>query len=153
MQVIPLVGPETSKGATHVVKLTYADLTDTAATTKTVPILPAASGTLPAGTVVECLGHRCVTAFAGTSITAVTLQVGDGGDTDRLCTAALDDLIAAGYTAVPRSVTTQPFAFASADTVDALFTATGANLSALTAGEVHIFLRVTDMVEWSSVPR
>lgn len=153
MQILPLVGPETSRGATHVIKLTYADLTDTAATTKTMPILPAATGTLPAGTICACIGHRCVTAFAGTSITAVTLEIGDGGDVDRLCTAALDDLIAAGYTAVPASVTTQPFAFASADTIDAKFTATGANLSVLTAGEVHIFLRVIDMVEWSAVPR
>lgn len=153
MKILNLVGPETTKGATHVVILTYADFAGTAATTKTIPILPASSGDLPAGTVCECLGHRCVTAFAGTSITAVTLQVGDGNDTDRLCTAALDDLIATGYTAVPRSVTTQPYALAAADTIDALFTATGANLSVLTAGEVHIFLRITDMVEWSSVPR
>lgn len=143
MEIITLSQNEQAAygGATHLVKVVSTDLT-AAATTQTLPILPA-SGTLPAGTIVECIGHRCVTAFAGTSITAVTLQVGDGSDTDRLCTAALDDLIATGYTAVPRSVTTQPFAFGSADAVDALFTATGANLSALTAGEVHILLRAT----------
>jgi hypothetical protein len=133
-------------GATHIVKVDRFDLT-AAATTQTLPILPAV-GNLPAGTIVECIGHRVVTAFAGPSITAVTLQVGDGGDTDRLCTAALDDLIAVGFTAVPRSVTTQPFCLAAADAVDALFTATGANLSVLTAGEVHILLRATPFITW-----
>lgn len=133
-------------GATHIVKVVSTDLT-AAATTQTLPILPA-TGTLPAGTIVECIGHRVVTAFAGPSISAVTLQVGDGGDTDRLCTSALDDLIAAGFTAVPRSVTTQPFCLASADAIDALFTATGANLSVLTAGEVHILLRATPFITW-----
>ena len=146
MEIITLSQNEQAAygGATHLVKVLYSDLT-AAATTQTLPILPA-SGTLAAGTIVECIGHRCVTAFAGTSITAVTLQVGDGSDTDRLCTAALDDLIAAGYTAVPRSVTTQPYALASADAIDALFTATGANLSVLTAGEVHILLRATPFI-------
>lgn len=153
MEVITLVGPESCRGASHVVKITYADLAGTAATTKTMPILPGASGNLPEGTLVRCLGHRVVTAFVGASITALTLQVGDGGDTDRLCTAALDDLLTVGTTAVPASVTTQPYSFAADDTVDALFTATGANLSALTAGEVHIFLQAKDLKEFSAVPR
>lgn len=152
MQVIPLVGPETTRGATHVVKLLYTDLTDTAALTKTLPILPGSTGTLPVGSMVRCIGHRVVTAFVGASVSALTLQVGDGGDTDRFATAALDSMLATGYTAVPASVTTQPYAYESADTVDALFTAVGANLSVLTAGEVHVFLQVVPLGEFNEVP-
>ena len=44
--------------------------------------------------------------------------------------------------AIPRSVTTQPYALTAADTVKATFTATGANLTALTAGQVDIFFKI-----------
>jgi hypothetical protein len=135
-----------------VVKLTYEDLNTTAAVTKTMPILPVA-GTYPAGTMMECIGLIIVTPFIGAALSALTLQVGDGTDPDRLCTAALANLLVGGYSAMPRSVGTQPFVFASADTIDALVTATGANLTALTAGEVAILLRIIDMAEWIRVPR
>lgn len=152
MQVIPLVGPETSRGATHVVKIVHTDLTDTAALTKTLPILPGLTGNLPVGTMIRCIGHRVVTAFVGPSVSSLTLQVGDGSDPDRYATAALDSMLATGYTAVPASVTTQPFAYETADAVDALFTAVGANLSVLTAGEVHVFLQAVPLSEFNEVP-
>lgn len=151
MTVETILEPERSAlGVTHVVKVTHEDLT-AAATSETIQIFPE-SGTLPAGTRVECVGHRVVTAFSGGSVSALTVTVGDGGDADRLCTAALDDLVATGYTAVPRSVGTQPFTFASADAVDATFAATGDNVVNLSAGEIHIFLKVTDLRTLSNDP-
>jgi len=150
MQVNTLQLPEQIRGATHVAIVTFADLNDTAALTKTLSVFTAAS--LPAGTLLDCVGYRVVTAFAGGTVATLTVQVGDTGSANRYATAGLKDLLSTGAIAVPKSVTTAPFALTSADTVKLLFTSTVGNLSALTAGEIHIFLRVVDTREWSNVP-
>lgn len=111
-----------------------------AALTKTLAIYPE-TGTAAAGTVVRKAAARVVTAFAGT--TTLVVEVGDGGDVDRAL--ASSDMTAAAGTVYPAIPTTVPAAFAAADTVDALFTATVDNLDQLSAGEVQIFLDVVDL--------
>lgn len=131
-------------GHTHKITVSYTDI-QTAATTKTLAIFPdpTSSTSTLVGLSVAVLSINVTTAFAGTSITALTLAIGDGNDTDRLCTTACQDadlLTAAGTSVLGRFITA-PYTYNSADTVDALFTATGANTSALTAGSVDIYVR------------
>ena len=143
MTIIPLALEEISyKGYTHIAVLEYTDLTDTAGLTKTVALM-----SVRAGHRVDCKGINIATAFAGAATT--TLQVGET-DTDRFMTAAIADLKTAGYKAAPHAITTQPFTFTGADTVDALVTNTPNNLTELTAGKVYIFLNVVD--ESTSIP-
>jgi hypothetical protein len=131
-------------GATHVVRVVHTDLTGTAALTKTQQLLPETSGsTLPIGTMYEVVGIRVSTAFVGPSVSSLTLQVGDGGDTDRVFTAAMASLLTAAYYPAT-NLTTAPGQFTAADTIDGLFTAVGANLSVLTAGVVDIYLAIVD---------
>lgn len=122
--------------ATHLVKVKYTDLT-AAATTQTLALL-----SLRAGHMVKSVYARVKTAFAGPSISAATVQVGDGSDTDR--NLAAGSVFAAGYLSI-QPATTGPSTFAAADTLDALFTATGANWSVGTAGEVWFFIRIVDL--------
>lgn len=144
MTTTPLtVQDQALTGFTHVVKITYADLTDTAALTKTIAIVPE-SGTNAIGAYVLRAGFQLKTSFTGGATTALTLQVGDGGDTDRFIPAKS---LHADATPVTNWITanatdTLPYAYVAADTIDALFTATDANLTALTAGEVWVFLQV-----------
>lgn len=140
MTVTPLpIEDIASRGYTHIVTLEYTDFTDTAGLTKSVAILP--NTLITAGKRVDCKGINVATAFAGAATT--TLQVGET-DTDRFMTAAIADLKTQGYKAAPYSITTQPFTFTAADTVDALVTNTTDNLTQLTQGKVHIFLNVVD---------
>ena len=81
VQFQPLSVPEAAwLGATHKAIITEADLTT--ATTNTAQAL---TNAIPAGTAVECVGMRLVTAFdtANTNYTgSLALIVGDGSDTD-----------------------------------------------------------------------
>lgn len=141
MTVKPVALPESAKGYNFVVTIDYTDFSATAGLTKTLELIPAT--TVTAGKRVLCSGIYIETPFAGT--TTLTLQVGDGNDTDRFATAAVCDLKgAAGPVAIPYSVTTQPYAYKTADGVDALVTATVENLTSLSAGKAHIFLAVWD---------
>jgi hypothetical protein len=133
--------PQGLLGATHRLTILYTDLSSTAATSLTTQILPVtASTTLPADTLIDVMLVNVVTAFVGTSISALTLKLGDGSDDDRFLTAALTDLLTATSRGVRLS--TGNYCFTAADTVDGIFTATGANLTALTAGQVDIWLKI-----------
>lgn len=136
-------------GATHRLTIKYTDLTDTAATSLTTAIFPETdSTTFPIGCQVQVLGCKVSTAFAGGAVSALTLKIGDGGDDDRYMTTTYGDLFTATHRAIPAGVTTQPYVYAAADTVDAIFTATGANLTALTAGQVDIYLKFLPVANW-----
>jgi len=135
-------------GATHRVTVTYADLSGTAATSLDTQLLPeTASTTLPADTTLELISCKVVTAFVGASITVLTLKIGDDTDDDRYMTTTYGDLLTATQRSIPRAVLTQPFTLTSADTIDAIFTATGANLTALTAGQVDLYVRIVPSTE------
>lgn len=132
------------RGYTHIVTLTYSDLT-TAGTAQTIAILPdpTSSTSQLVEREVSCVGIDIVTPFVATSMTALTVKVGDDGNDDRFFTAATADLVPdSGFYSTPWSVNTQPYTYKAANTVDAIFTATGANLDTCTAGEVRIFLKV-----------
>lgn len=152
MQVFPLAEQEMAKtGFTHAVKITYEDLTDTAATTKTLAIYPE-EGTFSAGTYCLRTGLKLVTAFdaSDTGINSLLVEVGDGGSTARLMPQTQ---IAADGTEITDFVTSNnttslPYAYVSADTIDAKFTVAGGAsplLSELTSGEVWLLLQVADL--------
>lgn len=142
MNVYPVAREEIGNGYTHVVTIDFTDLNTTAGLTKTLEMLPATL--VKVGTEIFCKGFYVETAFAGCA--TLTLQVGDGNDTDRYLTAAVADLKTAGYKSVLQNLATTPFTYtAAADSVDALVTATTDNLTALTAGKVYVFLRVVNL--------
>lgn len=159
MKLIPLpLETQARTGKTHKLIIDYRDLNGTSATTMSgqsqtfssawtsgtaqavIPpnALGASSITLPAG--VQVLGTALVnvtTAFAGTSVTALTFSLGDGGSATRFVNA-VDVFTAAGYL----SGAVANYSYTAADTLDAKFTATGAALSALTAGELEVLIAI-----------
>lgn len=144
MIVLPLAQEEVlAKDITHVVTFEFTDLNTTAGLTKTLEILPVSAGRI--GVEVTCRGFYVETAFAGTA--TLTLIVGDDGDTDRYLTAAVADMKTAGPVSVLPTIATQPFTYKVANNVEAIFTATTNNLDQLSAGKVHVFLKVVDLAE------
>lgn len=136
----------TRRGYSHIITVNYTDLTD-ADTAQTIAIFPdPTSGTSQlTEKEVKCVGIDIATPFVATSMTNMTIIVGDDGNDDRFFTAALADLVAnTGFYSTPWSVSTQPYTYKAANTVDAIFSSTGANLNTLTAGQVKIYLLVTD---------
>jgi hypothetical protein len=141
MTIVPLsIEERAASGFTHKVSISYTDLYATAGLTKTVLVFPSLAAA-NIGLLQAAL--RVKTAFVGAAISALTAEVGDDGDTDRIL-AASSILAAAGtwYAILPA---TAPAFFGTANTFDVLFTATGANLTALTAGELELFLSVSDL--------
>jgi len=140
MTVIPLSITEAvaQDGANFIVTVDYSDFS-AAATTETLNLLADDGVNLPANSVVELKSIKTTTAFAAAGLTNLTVNVGDGGTAARFASAA--DIDAAGYAAVS-GLTRQDYQYTSADTVDGAFTATGANLSTLTAGQVQFLFRV-----------
>lgn len=104
----------------------------TAATTNSVTLF-----TLPAQGKITGLTMKASTAFAGTSITAVTASVGKSGNT-AVYAPAFNVLQTTGSTVMQDDGGHFSADFAS-HAVTATFTSTGANLSALTAGSVDIW--------------
>lgn len=85
-------------------------------------------------------------AFAGTSLTAVTLDVGFSGGEEFLKDGAM---FAANASILPLS-TFAPKSFDGSTTLTAKIDTTGANLSAITAGEIWIYTgiaRRTDFLD------
>lgn len=151
MHITKLSAEETREsGFTHKAAITYADLVATAGTSKALVIL---SG-LVAGFLVRAAAFRLVSGFVGTSITALTLKVGYNGasvdDDDGLiesasvCTAN-SPILAGDATGAVFATKRTGFAPQEAAAIEALFTATGANFTALTAGVVHVYLSVSDL--------
>jgi hypothetical protein len=137
MKCYPLTNEEIlAHNATHKIVIPYTDLTGTAALTKTTAIYPF-SGTAPIGTLCRFAKAYVRTAFVGCA--TLTLQVGDGGDTDRNLAASDMKATAGTFYAAPATANAP---FAAADTLDALFTATTDNLSSLSAGEVEIYIQI-----------
>tara|TARA_R110002012_G_C11359806_1_gene580721 strand:+ start:118 stop:570 length:453 start_codon:yes stop_codon:yes gene_type:complete len=129
---------------TDSIRITHADLT-AAATTQTI------TKTVKAGQQVRGVAFKVHTAFDGGATSALKLDVGDGVDADGyidneeihadatevLFGPALDGLLT-GKT------------YAADDTIDILFTATGANVSVLDAGEVEIVFNIINLNEVSA---
>lgn len=150
MRLIPLSPTDARYHlATHKVQIVASDLAAFGASaTGTLPLIPT-SGTFPAGTVARFAGLQLITPFdfSDAGITSLLIEVGDGGDTDRLLVQT--EIAVDGTEILYRAsaAATQPYAYLVADSIDALFTAANGGTPTLgecTVGEVHIFLHVTD---------
>jgi hypothetical protein len=139
-------------GYTHKSVVTFADLTALGAV---------ASGTVALATYTAGLGctkaaYRLVTAFDGGATSALALDVGHNGATTDDPDSILDNyevhstgteiFFGDGNGAVFATLRTGYYPL-DAGTYEALFTATGANLNALTAGEVNIYLKLEDLTK------
>lgn len=135
---------------THRFEITYADLTALGAV---------ASGTVSladyvAGKGVTGGAFKLVTNFDGGATSALALDVGWDGATTDDADGVLDNYEVHEDATEVKFGDANGAAFATlrtgyfpldAGTYKATFTATGGNLSALTQGEVHIYLRICDL--------
>lgn len=134
--------------ATHKVVITASDVAALGSgTTGTIALFPRTS-TFPAGTTVELARINLITAFdaSDASVNSLLLEVGDGGDTDRLLTQT--ELAVDGTEVLFKASAGLAYAYPVADTVDALFTVAGGaspTLAEINAGEVEIYFRVSDL--------
>jgi hypothetical protein len=151
MQIIPLTTEErAASGFTHKVVITYSDLTSetSGAACEIFPKLTSSSPTIPIGSRVHACALRVVTLFVAASMTDLSVTIGDGGSANRFLTSSevggTTSPVAAGIWY--ETFAAAPHIYTAADTIDITPTATGAALSALTAGEIHVYLGVTDMV-------
>lgn len=137
-----------SSGFTHHFMIEYSDLT-AAATTQTVALLE----NLPVGTLVTNAAMYLETGFVGASVTNLLLEVGwdsAADDPDGLLAGyeiatAGTEILAGDADGAAFATLRNGYAFVATGSLTALFTATGANLSVLTAGKVHIFLAVRNL--------
>ena len=140
---------ERSSGWTHQFKIPFGDLS-AAATTKTISLL-----TLESGDLVRDAAFYLPTAFVGAAVTNLTVDVGHNAaagaddadsilDAYEICGAATEVLAGDANGAAFATLRTG-YAAVEAVTIEALFTATGANTSVLTAGEVWIYLNVSKL--------
>ena len=138
-------------GFSHKFVVPYTDLTGFAATSGAVALYA-----YTAGTYFAAAAYKLVTAFDGGATSALALDVGHNGattdDPDSLIdnyethVDATEVLYGDGNGAVFATLRTGYCAL-DAGNIEATFTATGANLTALTQGEVHIYLAVTDLTK------
>jgi hypothetical protein len=133
-------------GFTHKFTLTTADLT-TAGVSQAITL----TGLL-AGMLITNAAFRLKTNFAGGASTALTLQVGVTGNADAMIAPAS---VLHGDTPIAVSSATGDMSdenkfglpVAAATNALATFTATGANVSTLTSGEVDVFLAVANLAD------
>jgi hypothetical protein len=105
---------------------------------------------LPAGSLITNAAWRLKTNFAGGASSALTLQVGVTGNADAMIAPAS---VLNGDTPIAVTSATGDMSdenkfglpVAAATNVIATFTATGANVSTLTSGEVDVFIAVANL--------
>ena len=133
-------------GFTDSIRITHADLT-AAATTETINLA------VKAGTQVRNVAFKLHTAFDGGSTSDLTLKVGDGTDTDAFINASIihadateenfGPSVAAGVGGKLGKV------YAADGNINMLFTATGANVSVLDAGDIEIFYNLVQVDDFA----
>ncbi len=138
-------------GFSHKFVIPYTDLTGTAGVTLAIPVLA-----YTAGCFFDRAAYKVVTAFDGGATSALALDVGHNGatvdDPDSLIdnyeihVDATEVLYGDANGAVFATLRTGYCAL-DAGNIEVTFTATGANLTALTQGEVHIYLRMIDLAK------
>lgn len=134
-------------GCNYEAVIDYTDLNDTAGTTKTLTV------TIPADHWVRGGFHVLESDFTDGAATMSSLvyTVGDGADADLYMTSTEVEVTGTevdGKGPTPGSgaaATPTGKYYASADTLDIAFTATGANLSTLTGGKLRYFFSLVDI--------
>lgn len=136
-------------GFTHRFEVSYTDLSSTASTAVAVAL-----AAYVAGRGVTGAAFKLVTPFDGGATSALAMKVGHNGastdDDDSLIASvevhldATEVLYGDGTGAAFAAARTGYFPL-DAGSYEATFTATGANLTALTTGEVHIYLNIVDL--------
>lgn len=143
---------ERGLGWTHYFKITSADLT-AAATTQTLQLIGTAQNGVAVGDIIRAGAFYLPTPFTATAgMTNLTMQVGydlaaGTDDPDAIIKAvelfgAATEILAGDATGDIFATLRTGFAFQEAGDIEALFTATGGNISTLTAGEVRVFLQI-----------
>ena len=147
MKVFELpIETKASTGFSHKAIITSDDLTVTTADAdQTIALL-----SVPAGALVVKAAIKLVTPFEDLSDSALNdtqVQLGDGGDTDRFVTATqVNDNGTEVY--YKSHANTTAYAYTSADTIDLLVESMAAkSLSDIDAGELHVYLAVTELSE------
>lgn len=139
-------------GFSHKAVITYDDLDGTAATSLALTV-----GKIARGGLISAAGYRLVTAFDGTSTTNLVIDFGyDYASLTDDPDAFIDNLElhndgteilgSDGNGAVFATLRTGWQALEAAD-LEVLFTATGANLTDLTSGEVHVYWKQSDLTK------
>ena len=133
---------ELSNGYSDYITIKHGDFT-AAATTQTFTLA------IPAGGIVRAVGYYLETAFDGGSTSALALDIGDGSDPDGFLdniethVDATEVTYSTGIGAYIDGATNneqQGELYTSADTLDILFTASGANVDTLDTGKITIFV-------------
>ncbi len=135
---------QVATGASHLVVITSADLTQTTAATAQT-LVPMA---LPAGCVASLAGARLVTPFADSADAAnnsCTITVGDAASANRYL-AATQVNANGSFVTVAAGVLTA-LGYPAAGELRVAFSAppAGKTLAALNKGELHLFVRVVDL--------
>lgn len=136
--------------ATHKVIFDSTDIVAMGAVaTLTTAIFPV-TGTFNAGQRVMFTAINLVTpfTFSDGTMNSLTVVVGDGNSTTRLLDSTQLAALGAYVLFKAAAVTTQPYAYPIADTVDAVFTCAGGGaplFNKCTAGKVEIYLWVDDL--------
>lgn len=149
------VEEQAKTGFTHKSVITYSDIATAggAATAVSMDLLP-----YTAGTAFQAAAYKIVGAgFVGPSVTNLTVAVGwNGATTDdadglitatEVATAGTEILYLLGNGAAFAANATGYVAL-DAGSIQAVFTATGANLNVLTAGEIHVYLKMVDLTAY-----
>jgi hypothetical protein len=148
MKVYALSNDEAARsGFTHKAILSYAQGDFSAAAVSQTYALHA----IPAGSVLQNIARRLVTNLSGGAASAVTSQVGDGSTANLYLTA---QSVLSGATPIAGQAADGAgfnqaggAAINSATTLTATLTATGANISTLTAGEIHYYWKQVDLTK------
>ena len=131
---------EQARGFSNKFNVKYSDVALGSGSSDTVTLT---LGALPSKYVLNNALVNVTTAFAGT--TAFTIQVGTTTTTNNLVTA--QSVLTAGVLAGVPTTATIRTATASANLVAIFTNATGGSPSALTAGELDIYLNIVDLTD------
>lgn len=113
---------------------------------------------IPAYAIVRSVSYYILEEFDGGATSEMTIQLGDGTNPDGYIeassvhvdgTAVIAATTDGAYLTIGTDVNTENGKLygASADTIDALFTATGANTSVLTQGKIRVIVSFDDIAQ------
>ncbi|MBF8281274.1 MAG: hypothetical protein HW378_189 [Anaerolineales bacterium] len=159
MKLIPLPFETIAlRGWTHKAIITAADVAALgAATTGTLQIVPdVAADTNPAGMAVHRVGLNLTTAFdaSDAAINSLTIEIGDGGDTNRFLGPTEIAVDGTEILFEVSRLSTYPYAYTTADGIDAFFTVAGGAsplLNEINAGQVELYLELENLNEMEVV--